>query len=125
MMEKVAEGLQKGKEMQWGSVGEKVDCRAWGCSGCSLVPTEMRSSVHTASAHGKGMWRCVSDFTETGIRWVPGTDGSTGVFWWLSSQQSSPEFQVSCFHNLLSAVILVLLPWGEGSCEAATRLRQG
>lgn len=51
-------------------------------------------------------------------------EGSSGVFWQLSLQQSSLGFQVSYFHSLLSAVILVLLPWGEGSCEAV-RHRQG
>lgn len=69
MMEKIAEGLLKGKEMQWGSVGEEMDCSARGCSGCNLAPTEMRSSAHTASAHGKGTWCCARSFTETGVCW--------------------------------------------------------
>lgn len=122
-MEKIAEGLLKGKETQWESVREEVDCGAWGCSGCNLASTEMRSSAHTASAHGKGTWCCVRGFTESA--WIPGTDDSISVFWWLSPQQSSPECQVSCFHDMLSAVILVLLPWGEGSCKAASGLGQG
>ena len=87
-------------------------------------PQKRGSSVRTASVLGMSTWYCVKGASGIGGCWVPRAEGSQGIFWQLLPQQSPFKFQASRFHGLFSALILVLLPWGEGSCKQVKH-RQG